>query len=80
MYLLGCVASPEPWRYSNGSEIHRNNGGFIGAYGASLSNDKPSATTQHDVGGQRKGVLQTFEEWHLAERTGVDSRGVRQCT
>jgi len=77
-YLIGWMANPETWRYFDSKKVLWKLGRFVEAYGASLSDDKPPATVQHDEGGQAKGVLQAFEEWHQAERTDVNGRGVRQ--
>ena len=63
-YLLGRAANPGPRRYIDGNEIIWKTGRFFKAYGAPLSDDKPSAMAQHDERWLAKGVLQAFEEWH----------------
>jgi len=73
------MANPEPWRYFYGNEVLWEFGGFIEAYGAPLSDNKPPAVAQHDERGQGKGVLQAFEEWHQVECTDVNGRGICQC-
>ena len=51
------MASPEPRRDFNGNDVLWEIGRVVVAYRAPLSNEKPSAMTQHDEGGQVKGVL-----------------------
>ena len=78
-YLVGWMANPEPWWYSDGDKVIWELGRFVDTYGAPLSDDEPPAMAQHDDRWQTKGVLQAFEEWHQTECTDVNGRGVCQC-